>query len=48
MIDGEHPAALSSGEFVMPIETVQFFGLDRLRKMVAASRKGMAETDEQA
>lgn len=41
VIDDEHPAALSTGEFVMPVETVQHFGLDRLNKMVAASRKGL-------
>lgn len=43
MIDGDpkRPAALTSGEFVMPTETVQFYGLDRLRKMVATSRKGL-------
>ena len=48
MIDGEHPAALSKGEFVMPIETVQHFGLDKLRKMVAASRKGLDTGRQQA
>ena len=41
VIDDEQPAALSTGEFVLPVETVQFFGLDRLRKMVAQSRKGL-------
>jgi hypothetical protein len=41
VIDGEQPAALSTGEFVFPVETVQFFGLDRLNKMVAQSRKGL-------
>ena len=41
VIDGEHPAALSTGEFVMPVEAVRHFGLDRLNKMVAAARKGL-------
>ncbi len=41
VIDGEHPAALSTGEFVMPIEAVRHFGLDKLNKMVAAARKGL-------
>jgi hypothetical protein len=39
VIDGHRPAALSTGEFVMPVETVRHFGMDRLRKMVEASRK---------
>lgn len=41
VIDGEHPAALSTGEFVMPVEAVRHFGLDKLNKMVAAARKGL-------
>ena len=41
VIDGQRPAALSTGEFVMPVEAVQHFGLDRLNKMVAAARKGV-------
>lgn len=41
VIDGEQPAALSTGEFVMPVEAVQHFGLDRLNKMVAQARKGL-------
>jgi len=42
VIDGDpaHPAALTSGEFVFPVEAVQHYGTDRLRKMVAAARKG--------
>jgi hypothetical protein len=39
VIDGQKPAALSTGEFVFPVEAVQFFGMDRLNKMVAAARK---------
>jgi hypothetical protein len=48
VIDGEQPAALSTGEFVMPIEAVQHFGLDRLNKMVAAARKGLDTGRDQA
>lgn len=48
VIDGEHPAALSSGEFVMPVEAVRHFGLDRLNKMVAAARKGLDTGRESA
>lgn len=39
--DPNQPAALSDGEFVMPVETVRHFGLARLNKMVQASRKGL-------
>lgn len=48
VIDGEHPAALSSGEFVMPVEAVRHFGLDRLNKMVAVARKGLDTGRESA
>lgn len=41
VIDGDQPAALSTGEFVMPVEAVQYHGLDRLNKMVAQARKGL-------
>ena len=41
IIDGEHPAALSTDEFVMPVETVRHFGLAKLHKMVEQSRKGL-------
>lgn len=39
IIDGQRPAALSTGEFVMPVEAVKHFGTDRLNKMVEAARK---------
>jgi hypothetical protein len=38
IIDGDKPAALSTGEYVFPIEAVQHFGLDKLNKMVEAAR----------
>jgi hypothetical protein len=48
VVDGERPAALTSGEFVWPVKAVQFYGMDRLNKMLAAAEKGMAGKDEQA
>jgi hypothetical protein len=42
VIDGERPAALTSGEFVWPVKAVQFYGMDKLNKMLAAAEKGMA------
>jgi hypothetical protein len=39
VIDGKRPAALSTGEFVFPVEAVRHFGMDRLNKMVEAARK---------
>ena len=41
VIDGEHPAALSTEEFVMPVEAVRHFGLAKLHKMVDQARKGL-------
>jgi hypothetical protein len=41
IIDGQHPAALSTEEFVFPVETVRHFGLAKLNKMVEQSRKGL-------
>jgi hypothetical protein len=38
IIDGQQPAALSSGEFVMPVEAVKFFGTDKLNKMIQQAR----------
>lgn len=43
IIDGEKPAALSTGEFVMPVEAVRHFGLDRLNKMVEAARNSSSK-----
>jgi hypothetical protein len=40
VIDDEQPARLNSGEFVIPTDVVQFYGLDKLNKMIAAARKG--------
>ncbi|OHD21342.1 MAG: hypothetical protein A2Y38_16535 [Spirochaetes bacterium GWB1_59_5] len=48
IIDGEHPAALSTDEYVMPIETVRYFGVAKLDKMVEQSRKGLDTGRKQA
>lgn len=40
MIDGQHPAKLDSGEFVLPQDVVKFFGTDKLNKMIAQARAG--------
>lgn len=39
IIDGKKPAALSTGEYVFPVEAVKHYGLDKLNKMVEAARK---------
>lgn len=43
MIDGQTPAKLDSGEFVIPADVVKFFGTDKLNKMIAAARQGAQE-----
>jgi hypothetical protein len=40
VVDGQMPAALDSGEFVIPKDVVAFFGTDKLNKMIAQARKG--------
>jgi hypothetical protein len=35
MIDGQQPAALDSGEFVIPRHAVMFHGIDKLNKLIA-------------
>jgi len=35
MIDGQRPAALDSGEFVIPKHAVMFHGIDKLNKLIA-------------
>lgn len=39
MIDGETPAALDSGEFVIPHDVVMFHGVDKLNKLIAQARQ---------
>jgi hypothetical protein len=48
VIDGERPAALTSGEFVWPVKAVKYFGMSKLNKMLAEAEKGMAAQDEHA
>ena len=48
VIDGERPAALTSGEFVWPVHAVKYFGMAKLNKMLAEAEKGMAPQDEPA
>lgn len=40
MVDESMPARLDSGEFVIPKDVVQFFGTDKLNKMIAQARQG--------
>ena len=40
MVDESMPAKLDSGEFVIPKDVVQFFGTDKLNKMIAQARQG--------
>lgn len=45
-VDGAQPARLNSGEFVLPTDVVQFFGLDRLNRMIAQARKSSGEAPQ--
>jgi hypothetical protein len=38
VIDGQRPAALDSGEFVIPKDVVMYFGTDKLNKMIEKAR----------
>lgn len=38
-IDGEHPARLDSGEFVIPAHAVMFHGVDKLKKLIAQAEQ---------
>ena len=40
MVDEAMPAKLDSGEFVIPKDVVQFFGTDKLNKLIAQARQG--------
>jgi len=46
VVDDAQPAKLNSGEFVLPTDVVQFFGLDRLNRMIAQARKSSGETPQ--
>jgi len=39
VIDGQRPAKLDSGEFVIPADVVMHFGTDKLNKMIDAARQ---------
>lgn len=45
VIDGQFPAALDSGEFVLPTDVVKFFGTDKLNKMIAQARAGAQQQE---
>ena len=38
-IDGQHPARLDSGEFVIPANAVMFHGIDKLKKLIAQAEQ---------
>lgn len=40
MIDGQQPAALDSGEFVIPADVVMHYGTEKLTKMIEKARGG--------
>ncbi len=41
MIDGQHPAALDSGEMVIPKDVVLFYGTQKLQQMIEKARQGV-------
>jgi hypothetical protein len=45
MIDGQRPAALDSGEFVIPRHAVMFHGIDKLNKLIAQAEKEPADVN---
>ena len=48
MIDGEQPAALDSGEFVIPADVVLHYGTEKLKKMIDAARGGATGAQQRA
>lgn len=44
-IDGERPAALNSGEFVIPTDVVLYYGTDKLNKMIEKARDTGEDTN---
>lgn len=40
MIDGQQPAALDSGEFVLPKDVVMYYGTEKLQKLIEKARGG--------
>lgn len=47
MIDGQQPAALDSGEFVLPKDVVMFYGTEKLNKLIEKARGGGQQQSEQ-
>ena len=43
MIDGQHPAALDSGEMVLPKDVVMYYGTQKLQQMIEKARGGGAK-----
>ena len=39
------PARLSEGEYVMPADVVQFYGLDKIEKMVSKAKEGLGDME---
>ena len=48
MIDGQRPAALDSGEFVMPKDVVMYYGTEKLTKLIEKARGSQGQADPQA
>lgn len=46
MIDGQHPAKLDSGEFVIPESVVRFHGLEKLNKLIAQAEENSNGTEQ--
>lgn len=46
MIDGQHPAALDSGEFVLPRFAVMYHGTDKLNKLIEQAKRGQTNGGE--
>jgi hypothetical protein len=43
MIDGQQPAALDSGEFVLPSFAVMYHGTDKLNKLIEQAKRGQSD-----
>jgi len=43
MIDGQHPAALDSGEMVIPKDVVMYYGVQKLQQMISKARQDMSK-----
>jgi len=43
IIDGQHPAALDSGEMVIPKDVVMYYGVQKLQQMISKARQDMSK-----